>query len=1383
MLISEPTYITIFVPPLAPAPPPDDPEQYDGWLVLLDKYGNEIKKELQVVEDYWNGGYYYLLEELGCYLDLKTYSVIDYYTETPPYKDVLFYVILNGVRYGPETPNFNPTSNYEEYDEFAGTEAYFTEISPQEDNYFTLPAGFGFDYVRVKDGQLVIGQYPATGNPSVTWTNIVFTDKYGNNVEYRLNGVSEFDLDPERFGTAIYDGYVPFHFTNYTIDDWSGHSSPTSSYGAETDGTMAELGVPYAQSLRLGSNNYLLPVGFTYKLGIFSGNYLYALQLGPVQTGEITVNLPAGTDLSAYASMQLVLTSTDGTRKKEITVTDQMSYEFHYLARDKTWNVSLVNEYGDVFGTIENITIGDENVSVTFDRLLKAYTVTLTIIHPSGADVTDMASISWQGDGMGDYYGLGYYEGVKGSSVSGLPLGKELYCSFWLPDEISSTCLHEEFYFQHVVNDTDNNIVYQLKPISDDVALSYTDETTSFTVDKANILVDNYLTFRGQVGFKDEYANLVNNLKWIIDLPSSCRLFENSVLVGDEISNYSVDENQVTIPLSHLSDVVRFCAVPSEPGKYAANAYFQFDMNGQTITIPIGSARFCAYNMSLIVPQLTGNKSIVVRGTATNGKTVRVYDGEVQIAQTSCLANGSWHVTCNLDQAVSPSVHQIHAVVETMDGLEFSTDFKNVMYMECAPQVEWIKMLCGDYLLVFDYVNGTVYPPNYTYDPNFTQFTFIVKFLASASSIRNLKFKILDTSGHVTVVDGVYDVAEGVWVCTASFPSSDQVPLTVGVVYDYVWETETGHYEIIFTDYTNSVTPNAVPKFDPSGYVYEAVPSNRLQGVTTTCYYKDSENGEPVVWDAAQYEQENPLITDEHGYYRWDVPIGIWQVKYEKEGYETTYSDWLPVPPPQLDVNIAMTELRKPEVIKAHAYSNAVELEFSKYMKPETLTTGNITVSVNGTPVGGTIQLLNEELNTTGGQSYASRLRFVANQPFNASKVTLRVSHNVENYAGLQMNDDYVKVLDVESEMEQIVVKATLDVAWNENHELVVSVLPASAAQGKTLTVRNSSPMIISTDAETYTLDENGQAVVKVHGALPGMASLHFGVEDYDLTATTLVNVKIESDAGLKGDVNGDGEVNIADVNAVIDVTLGGHVDTETRKRADVNKDGEINIADINSVIDIILNPANHSKTIVNCYDLLHIDNVTMKSGDVCNVGVTLDNAMRYSALQCDIVLPSGMTLVDVHAADANVSKSSQLNGSSSRTVTYSMDKLPFGCDSQPVLTFTVRADASLAPESEITLTNVVLADGENNAWRVADISAMVNSASGVNELTAGADRVWVENNTLCIDSRQGSMARIVSVNGVANDLKVKEGITRQELDHGFYVVVVNGRSYKIAIK
>jgi hypothetical protein len=60
-----------------------------------------------------------------------------------------------------------------------------------------------------------------------------------------------------------------------------------------------------------------------------------------------------------------------------------------------------------------------------------------------------------------------------------------------------------------------------------------------------------------------------------------------------------------------------------------------------------------------------------------------------------------------------------------------------------------------------------------------------------------------------------------------------------------------------------------------------------------------------------------------------------------------------------------------------------------------------------------------------------------------------------------------------------------------------------------------------------------------------------------------------EPGPGLTGDVNNDGEVNIADINALIDLILSGNLSSAA---SDVNGDGEVNIADINAVIDIILN-------------------------------------------------------------------------------------------------------------------------------------------------------------------------------------------------------------------
>ena len=55
------------------------------------------------------------------------------------------------------------------------------------------------------------------------------------------------------------------------------------------------------------------------------------------------------------------------------------------------------------------------------------------------------------------------------------------------------------------------------------------------------------------------------------------------------------------------------------------------------------------------------------------------------------------------------------------------------------------------------------------------------------------------------------------------------------------------------------------------------------------------------------------------------------------------------------------------------------------------------------------------------------------------------------------------------------------------------------------------------------------------------------------------------------GDVNGDGEATISDINTLIDIVLGGNAVEAILSRADIDGDGEISVADVNALIDILL--------------------------------------------------------------------------------------------------------------------------------------------------------------------------------------------------------------------
>ena len=135
---------------------------------------------------------------------------------------------------------------------------------------------------------------------------------------------------------------------------------------------------------------------------------------------------------------------------------------------------------------------------------------------------------------------------------------------------------------------------------------------------------------------------------------------------------------------------------------------------------------------------------------------------------------------------------------------------------------------------------------------------------------------------------------------------------------------------------------------DPSGYVYAGVTSNRVAGATVTAYWipydEDDEDfwdnpdeSKAELWDASEYSQINPLTTDNDGNYAWDVPEGLWKVVVEKDGYETYSTGWMPVPPPQTDVNINLMSTAIPELDSAVYADGKITLTFSEYMDPATM--------------------------------------------------------------------------------------------------------------------------------------------------------------------------------------------------------------------------------------------------------------------------------------------------------------------------------------------------------------------------------------------------------------------------------------------------------------
>ena len=189
---------------------------------------------------------------------------------------------------------------------------------------------------------------------------------------------------------------------------------------------------------------------------------------------------------------------------------------------------------------------------------------------------------------------------------------------------------------------------------------------------------------------------------------------------------------------------------------------------------------------------------------------------------------------------------------------------------------------------------------------------------------------------------------------------------------------------------------------DLSGYVYEAVTSNQIEGAVVSIYHQDLVNGTPVFWESAKFGQENNQITKADGKYGWNVPEGNWQVRCQKPGYENYTSGWIKVPPQHDDINIGLISKETPTLSNGIRKDDGIELNFSKYMKPDSVK--NMVVNdEKGEVLEYDLDYSKEEKNEKGevlAKKYILKIK-------NKGKVaySLKTNGKIKSYAGISMDE------------------------------------------------------------------------------------------------------------------------------------------------------------------------------------------------------------------------------------------------------------------------------------------------------------------------------------------------------------------------------------------
>ena len=358
---------------------------------------------------------------------------------------------------------------------------------------------------------------------------------------------------------------------------------------------------------------------------------------------------------------------------------------------------------------------------------------------------------------------------------------------------------------------------------------------------------------------------------------------------------------------------------------------------------------------------------------------------------------------------------------------------------------------------------------------------------------------------------------------------------------------------------------------DPSGYVYEAVESNRLQGVKATIYYQ-GEDGQEVEWDAEEYEQNNPLITNSDGEYAWDVPEGMWRVKFEKDGYQTVYSDWMPVPPIQTGINIAMISTANPEVTECELYEDYAKVSFDKYMKVDTLSADTFTVKkTDGTITKGKVEAVDED-NTTGSV-LAKEFRITFDEKLQGGNYEIGIDKNVKSYADINLAENYSNKMTIQQEVEDITADIPKDIVMNQDDiKIPVKIITAGTAENHEITGSSSVEDFMEI-TRIENPDKEGNAIVHVKTKLPGTATLTIGIKGQSIKKEIEINIQqfASEPEYIKGDVNKDENVDIQDLRLILRYVCGKQELLEKQIIiADVNEDQSVDIQDLRKLLRFV---------------------------------------------------------------------------------------------------------------------------------------------------------------------------------------------------------------------
>jgi hypothetical protein len=266
----------------------------------------------------------------------------------------------------------------------------------------------------------------------------------------------------------------------------------------------------------------------------------------------------------------------------------------------------------------------------------------------------------------------------------------------------------------------------------------------------------------------------------------------------------------------------------------------------------------------------------------------------------------------------------------------------------------------------------------------------------------------------------------------------------------------------------------------------------------------------------------------------------------------------------------------------------------------------------------------------------------------------------------------------------------------------------------------------------------------------------------------------------VDGDVNNNNQVTIHDV-ALITAYLNGYTHaTFSTTKADYNKSGKVDLNDARMIATLIEKGDAPSVaywlSTPQAIGEFYSDNIVIEVGDVQSASLNLleYTEEQYKAMQFDITVPVGMSLIDITNGDA-ISEHNfsyvDIGENAYRVIAYSDKNNCFSTDGAPLMELILGSDEIINEnDCMVKISNAYFVDNNNNELRLNDYNILFTQTTGIDY--NGVDLLIEGGDCISITSLEPQEITIYGVDGrKIRSINAKRGTTRIAVPAGVYIV------------